>query len=443
WNVRTWRLEHRRGALLVSTLLVLAMLGGLTAFILKGRGVGIASTGGLTRPTAAAAPYELFQQGMSYLERYDKEENVEAASQAFQTALAKDQKYAPAYAGLGLLYLLKYQSNRDKQLLETALQNAKQSVELDGQLAVGRVSLGRVYVEKGDYDQAEKELKQALTLDPLNAGAQRGLGDLQRGRKNWAEAEKFYNTAIELNPKDWDLRFALGNLYLRSSRYPEAESAFNEAIRLAPDCYMGYRNLGAVYSMQGRFADASAQFQRALQIKPMASIYTNLGTTLFSQGLYQQSLAAMEKARELGANNYQMWANLGDAYRWTPGNETKAKEAYRTAIQMITTELSSKPNDAELRSRLDLYLSKMGEKQKALADAVAVEKLDKSASVLARLVSVYEISGQRRKALDAMAAALKAGYSMEEFRRDPELLELRKDPGFLELVVAASEKPQH
>ncbi len=443
WNVRTWRLEHRRGALLVSTLLVLAMLGGLTAFILKGRGVGIASTGGLTRPTAAAAPYELFQQGMSYLERYDKEESVEAASQAFQTALAKDQKYAPAYAGLGMLYLLQYQANRDKQLLETALQNAKQSVEFDGQLAVGRVSLGRVYVEKGDYEQAEKELKQALTLEQGNANAYRGLGDVERARKNWPEAEKLYRKAIELNPNDWDIWLALGNFYFRAARYADAEKAFAEATRLVPDNFIGHRNLGGVYHMQGRFAEASTQYQQALLIKPTAGTYTNLGTTLFSQGLYQQSVAAMEKARELGANNYQMWANLGDAYRWTPGNDEKAKEAYRTAIQMVSNELSSKPDDAELRSRLDLYLSKIGEKQRALTDAAAVEKLDKSSTVLARLVSVYEISGERSRALDTMALALKAGYSMDEFRRDPELLELRKDPGFLKLVVEYSEKPQN
>jgi eukaryotic-like serine/threonine-protein kinase len=384
----------------------------------------------------------LFQQGSAFLERYDKEENVEAAMQAFQTALAKDPKYAPAYAGMGAVYLLRYQGNRDPQLLETALQNAKQGVELDGHMAVNRVSLGRIYAEKGDYDSAEKELKQALMLDQLNSGAYHGLGDVERARKNWAAAEKYYTKAIEINPGDWDLRYALGNFYLRLSRYAEAENAFSEVIRLAPDCFIGYRNLGAVYSTQGRFAEATAQFQKALQIKPTASTYSNLGTSLFAQGLYQQSVLAMEKARELGANNYQLWANLADAYRWTPGNETKAKEAYRTAIELVGRELSSKPNDAELRSRLDLYLAKSGEKQKALADAGTVEKLDTSASVLARLVSIYEISGQRQQALNAMASALKAGYSLEEFRRDPELLELRKDPSFLKLVTAVSEKPK-
>lgn len=443
WRLRTWRMEHQRAAFFVTTLLVVVVLASIATVALKRRAAVAGPLTGLPRINAAASSYELFQQGMAYLERYDKEENMTAASQAFQTALSKDQKYAPAYAGLGTLYLLKYQANHDKQLLENALQNAKQAVDLDGQLTVGRVSLGRVLAEKGEYDAAESELKQALTLDPLNASAHRGLGDVERGRKNWPEAEKSYKKAIELRPKDWELHFALGNFYFRQSRYAEAEQSFAEVIKLAPDCYLGYRNLGSVYHMQSRFADASAEYQKALQIKPSAITYSNLGTSLFFQGLYQQSVVAMEKAVEMGANNAQNWINLGDAYRWTPGKEDKAKEAYRTAIQKIRDELAGKPNDADLRSRLALCLAKSGEKEQALTEAAAVETLDRTASVLSRLVSVYEVCGRRRQALETMAAALKAGYSVDEFRRDPELLELRKDPGFLKLIVVVSEKPQN
>ena len=68
-------------------------------------------------------------------------------------------------------------------------------------------------------------------------------------------------------------------------------------------------------------------------------------------------------------------------------------------------------------------------------------RLERTATVLSRLVSVYEVCGQRRQALDTMAAALKAGYSMEDFGRDPELLELRKDPGYHKLVARLSNEP--
>jgi serine/threonine-protein kinase len=435
WRLRTWRIEHNKAAFVVITLLVVVVLGSFAAIALKRRAAVAGPPTSLPRINAAASSYELFQQGMAYLGRYDKEENLSGAMQDFQAALAKDPNYSPAYAGLGLVYLVKYQANRDKQLLDTAFSNAKQAVDLNGQLAYNRVSLGRVLFEKGEYDKAETELKQALTVDPLNVDAHRGLGDVERARKHWPEAETFYKKAIDLRPNDWDLRLTLGNFYFRQSRYAEAEQAFAEVTRLVPDSYLGYRNLGGVYHMQARFADASAEYQKALQIKPSAMTYSNLGTSLFFQGLYPQSVVAMEKAVQMGANNAQNWINLGDAYRWTPGNEDKAKDAYRTAIVMIRTELSAKPNDADLRSRLALCLAKIGEKKEALAEAAAVEALDRTASVMSRLVSVYEICEQRRQALETMAAALKAGYSMEDFARDPELLELRKDPGFHKLVA--------
>jgi serine/threonine-protein kinase len=445
WRFRNWRLEHRRAALVTSATIILLVLGVVGAIALKRRAVGVASPGataGLPKPDANASAYDLFQQGSAFLERYDKEGNVEAATQAFQTALAKDQKYAPAYAGLGLVYLMKYQANPDKQLLDNAFENARQAVDLDGHLADSRVSLARVLVAKGEYDKADAELKQALTVDPLNAGAHRGFGDVERARKHWPEAEALYKKAIELRPKDWDLHLALGNFYFRQSRYAEAERTFGDVIKLVPDSYVGYRNLGGVYHMQGKFADASAEYQIALQIKPSAMTYSNLGTSLFFQGLYQQSVAAMEKAVQMSANNTQNWINLGDAYRWTPGKEAKAKEAYQTAIQMIRKDLSSKPNDADLKSHLALCLAKSGEKTQALAEAASVETLDRSASVLSRLVSVYEICGQRRQALEAMVAALKAGYSVDEFQRDPELLELRKDPGYHKLITDVPEAPK-
>ena len=444
WRYKTWKTEHQRAAFIAAALVVVVIFGAVATVALKRRAVAVAGPGAtvsLKPLDASASTYELFQQGSAFLERYDKEESLNGAMQDFQAALAKDTNYSPAYAGLGLAYLLKYQANRDKQLLDTAFSNAKQAVDLNGQLADNRVSLGRVLVEKGDADKAEAEFKQALMVDPLNASAHRGLGDVERARKHWTEAETFYKKAIDLRPKDWDLRLTLGNFYFRQSRYAEAEQAFAEVTRLVPDCYLGYRNLGVAYHMQAHFAEASAEFQKALQIKPSAITYSNLGTSLFFQGLYQQSVVAMEKAVQMGANNAQNWINLGDAYRWTPGNEDKAKDAYRTAIKMIRGELSAKPNDADLRSRLALCMAKIDEKKEALAEAAAVEALDRTASVLSRLVSVYEICGQRKQALDTMAAALKAGYSMEEFGRDPELLELRKDPGFHKLVAMLPDQP--
>jgi serine/threonine-protein kinase len=439
WRLGAWGVESRKTALAAGALLVLVILGVVGWQVFRGRAVPDASLPPYSiRVDRDAGAYELFQEGLAYLERYDKEENIEAAFQAFNTALSKDQNYAPAYAGLGMAYAAMFQFNRDKSLLDLAVQNARRAVEIDDHVAVNRVSLGRAFLARGEYELAESELRQALILDPLNADVHRGLADLQRVKGNGAEAEGLYKKAIELRQGDWNLRYALGVFYYRQSRFDEAEKTFNEVVNMAPDIHMAHRDLGAVYHMQGRFAEASAKFQTALQIRPSATTYSNLGTSLFFQGLYQKSVAAFEKAIELGANNYQIWANLGDAYRQTPGSEEKAREAFRAAIQLARDELSGKPGDGELRSQLALYLAKSGEKQEALDQAAQTVTRDISAEVLAALVLVYEICGRREQALDALAAALKKGYSIEEFSRDPELLEMRKDPKYRKLLVKLS-----
>lgn len=440
WNARVWAGRNRLKFL---SLLTVPLLIGLVVYgarIYQPRKTTVAepetaTDAGKIKVDASGDPYELFQQGLEYLKRHDKEERINAAIESFQLALSKNQDYAPAYAGLGLAYSFKFGMNRDKTLLEMAVQNAKRAVELDAHVAVNRVSLGRAYFESGEYDLAETELKQALTLEPHNADAYRTLADLHDAKRNAEEAERLYKRAVELRPDDWDMHYALGTFYFLSSRYADAEKSLAESIRLAPDCHMGHRNIGAVYHMQGRFPEAASAFQRALQIKPSASTYTNLGTSLYFQGLYQQAAVAMEKAVELGANNHQHWANLGDAYRFTKGNERKAVEAYTRAVQLARQELESKPDDTDLRSSIALNLIKGGDVPQGLAEAAAIEKSDKSASLLARLVLVYELSGNRGRALKFMEEALRKGRSMEEFSRDPDLLELRKDAKYHRLAV--------
>jgi tetratricopeptide (TPR) repeat protein len=172
WRARAWAGGNRKQVLSATAHVALTALGAFGALSYL-RPAPPAPSALAPTPAPAvvsvdksAGPYELFQQGLEYLKRNDKEERVNAAVDAFQTALSKNPDYAPAYAGLGLAYAVKYTFNRDKTLLEQAVSNAKRGVELDGQMSVNRVSLGRAYVAKGDYDAAESELKQALTLEP-------------------------------------------------------------------------------------------------------------------------------------------------------------------------------------------------------------------------------------------------------------------------------------
>jgi thioredoxin-like negative regulator of GroEL len=145
----------------------------------------------------------------------------------------------------------------------------------------------------------------------------------------------------------------------------------------------------------------------------------------------------------LGANNYDSWGNLGDAYRWSSSQKDKAKPAYENAIRMVREEIAKNPNQTEQRIDLGLYLAKSGDKEEALKEMKPVEAAhDTNPSDLYNAALVYELCGKRDQALDALLAAVKAGQDLNDIKNEPEFVSLRADPRYhLNIVSAAASKP--
>jgi tetratricopeptide (TPR) repeat protein len=393
----------------------------------------------LTRKAAPIDSYILYREGQEYLSRYDRKGNLDQAIEDFQKVIARDDHNAAAHAALAKAYWLKLVGeSKDPIWRERALPMARRAVELDNDLAMAWVSLGLVNYSVGKLDEAAENFNRALRLEPLNADAYYGLAKVAEAQKNSGAAESAYRKAVEIRP-DRMYYDELGGLYYRTGRTREAMRAFQKSIELAPDSYYGYSNLGAAYYAEGDLAQAATQFQKALQIQPDSTLYGNLGNLYFAQGFYEQSVEAFEKALAMpgGANSYVQWGNLGDACRWTPDKKERAREAYLRGIQLIREELRSKPEDVTLRSRLALYLARRGDRDEALKELARLEATaGKDARAEYRMLGAYEALGARDKALAALGQALRGGFPREEIRMDPELLSLRSDPRYHELVAA-------
>src|SRR5262249_33078798 len=154
------------------------------------------------------------------------------------------------------------------------------------------------------------------------------------------------------------------------------------------------------------------------------------------QGLYPLAVSSLEKALQLGTNDPLIWGNLGDAYRWTPDHADKAREAFTRAVQLSRDQISTKPNDPVIRSRMAVYLAKLGRRADAQTELAWLEKLpSKDANLLFRMVLAYENAGLREQAFKTLDATLKAGYSLEEVKRDPDLAGLRKDVRYQQMMA--------
>ncbi|MEM7052638.1 MAG: protein kinase [Acidobacteriota bacterium] len=397
------------------------------------------SPGERSEDTAAnlpRTPFELYQSGNALLERYDRKGYIDRAIANFSEAVAADPEFAPAYSGLGRAYWRKHRDRKDSAWLDKALESARVAVRLAPQLSHGQITLAYAQLAAGENEDARQLLESVLRLDPANAGAQRGLADLATSESRSDEAMALYREAIRMAPANAEYRGELGILLSRAGDYQGAEEAFEAALDITPDHHFLLLSLGGIYHFQGRLPEAATALQRSIEVRPSGPAYSNLGTLYFFQGRLEEAATAYRSALDLNANNYFIWANLGDVHRRIPGQEPEARNAFLRAIQLIEEELVEQPENLVLTSRLALYRARRGECPAARQQVAALQPLgERLASTAYRIALSWELCGQREAALEALEMALEGGYSFDEAQREPDLIDLREDLRFHHLAL--------
>jgi eukaryotic-like serine/threonine-protein kinase len=397
-------------------------------------------SGGPAEITEAAlpqTPYEAYRVGQSLLERYDRDKYIDRSIEHFRRAVDLKSDYPAAFAGLGMAYWRKYRDQRDPMWLKMADENARRAVDLDPQLTIGQVGLAFVNIEKGELAAAEKRLADAVALDPTSADVFAAVAFLKLTQRDIPGALDAVRKGVALRPKDWSLSLMEGVILITAGRHAEAVPPLERAAGLAPDSALVYRNLGGAYHALGRYADATTSFQRALEIKADPAVYNNLGTLYFFRGLYDQAIVAFERAVQLRANDFRTWANLADAYRFTPGRKTDAEQAYTRALQLLDEQMARAPNDLDLSTRRVVMLAKKGDCTAAKTGAAAAQDAaSRSSAAVYRLAVAHEVCGDRAQALEAVTKAVTAGYPLEQVHQDPELVDLRADIRFHRFLSA-------
>jgi serine/threonine protein kinase len=220
----------------------------------------------LNRPTADLEAYNLYLRGRHLSARLNPE-SVRVAREYFERALARDPKYALAYAGVG--YLLFIEAVWGQSAPSGALPDAKRALqkalELDDSLAVAHAYLGSVlgYLDY-DWTGAEREMKRALELGPTVAEvhfcyAMHFLQPLGRLR----EAEIEFKRAAELDPLYHLAVIGLAENAYRRDDPDAAITLAKRALELDPTYYFSHWMLGLAYFLKGRVEEAVDAVERA------------------------------------------------------------------------------------------------------------------------------------------------------------------------------------
>ncbi|NJD09347.1 MAG: tetratricopeptide repeat protein [Gemmatimonadetes bacterium] len=242
---------------------------------LGGEGAGVRLAREETRDPEAHA---LLLKGLQLIRPYTRAGANQAAA-LLRQAIARDPRYARAYAELGRVYGYQAYVNwapRDS-LVPEAKQLAHRALAIDSSSAEAHYVLGfSAHYFDWDFREAEVHYRTAIALNPGAARVHSLLGwllmDLNRQTEAIAEARR----AVDLDPFDPGMVGNLASLYCSAGEFELAREAYLTAIALAPGDPVALSNVAQNYVLQGRIADAirSAEAARSLAPQEPYSIAT-------------------------------------------------------------------------------------------------------------------------------------------------------------------------
>jgi TolB-like protein/Flp pilus assembly protein TadD len=382
------------------------------------------------RSEVDAGAYEAYLQGISELRDSTDASSLDRAVERFHAATIADPTYVEAFAGLCEAHVLRYRKTRSVGDVGEAERACAQAVRLDRGLPAVHAALGMLYTFTGQHDLAVREYRRVIELDPDNAEAYLGLGTALKAQGTHADADGAFQAAIRLRPRYWRVYSAYAALLYEQGRLPEAIAQYRRATELAPRNAQLLSNLGVVLFLSGDFAAGAEVFRRSVDIEPTSEGYSNTGSNYYYAGRYDEAALMFEQATVLTPEDHQVWGNLGDAYRRTPGKEVLAVAAYARASELARADLGVNPDSVLTRTLLAYFLVRQGQTTQAateIATASTAPEGDLYAHYYAALV--HKELGAVDAAVVEARKALQAGYPAALLRADPEFTVIVRDPG--------------
>jgi TolB-like protein/DNA-binding winged helix-turn-helix (wHTH) protein/Tfp pilus assembly protein PilF len=239
--------------------------------------------------------YELCLLGRYYWNKRTSAD-LDKAVEFYQQAVARDDKYAPAYAGLANAYAIwpHYDRVETADSYAKAVAAAHRAVELDDNLAEAHATLGFLGLSKTpDWMQTEPEFRRALELNPNYATAHQWFAFylVFAGRRNEALAE--IERAREIDPLSAIINADEGHFLYGARRYEAARVWLRRAIELAPDLGQPHNTLALIDCETGNSSDAIKEAHAGLSLDP------NNPRTLAEVGYVLAVTGQTEEAKKL------------------------------------------------------------------------------------------------------------------------------------------------
>jgi tetratricopeptide (TPR) repeat protein len=115
---------------------------------------------------------------------------------------------------------------------DDAVRELEAAAQADPMLPFVHFNLGLVYVRKQDYERARAEFQKDLAIEPDVATTYEQLGNVETTLQNEDAAEKNYRQAVKLDPRLGSSRLGLAKIEEHKGNYSAALAQLDEIVRL-------------------------------------------------------------------------------------------------------------------------------------------------------------------------------------------------------------------
>jgi len=267
--------------------------------------------------------YQAYLKGRYYWNKRTGDD-LKKAIDYFNQAIAKDPKYALAYAGLADCYDIVIPNYSDVSTQEAYLKAraaAIKALEIDDSLAEAHMSLGGIKADyEWDFRGAETEIKRALTLNPNYATARHWYAQFLSSQGRHEEATIEIKKAQSLDPLSLIINAVVGDTYIKARQYDLAIEQLHKTIEMDKNFIRAHRYLGNAYLEKGMYNEAIAAFRTADTLAGQSPDRTDrLRESYLSggaEGFWKKQLEFLKADSEKGALlDYAIatvYARLGD-----------------------------------------------------------------------------------------------------------------------------------
>jgi eukaryotic-like serine/threonine-protein kinase len=245
--------------------------------------------------TADPAAYDAYLRGKFFLAKRNANA-LDSAINYFQTAIARDPKFARAFAGLAQTYVV-YRFYT----------------------ATNQDSLGRIAASR------------ALAIDSTVADAHIALAYSASNAGRFPEADRHFGAAERLEPSNFLLYLWRSSSYQHRALPERVMADLQKAVALDPLSVVAAGNLGGEYVNQRKFAESRRQLRKAMQIDSTSwpGTWSFLTAAYIWSGFPDSAVYAAERAMQIGDRSPQRIRGAITAYaaagRWADVDRMRAR----------------------------------------------------------------------------------------------------------------------